>query len=157
MAIGAKVYETRSWGTKYRGPIAIHAAKGFPEEVRHLCVAPPFNQVLHDAGFTTLRHLIDVTGHIVCVVDLVDVLPTHGTFVSTYRFAASTIPGAPIPAPAPHEEHFGNYSAGRFAWATRNLRRLATPVKAKGAQGLREIPFGGSLHQAVLEQLGAAA
>ncbi len=26
LAIGAKQYETRSWATKYRGPIAIHAA-----------------------------------------------------------------------------------------------------------------------------------
>ena len=27
LAMGAKQYETRSWETAYRGPIAIHAAK----------------------------------------------------------------------------------------------------------------------------------
>ncbi len=27
LACGAKQYETRSWATSYRGPIAIHAAK----------------------------------------------------------------------------------------------------------------------------------
>jgi activating signal cointegrator 1 len=31
VAIGAKRIETRSWPTNYRGPLAIHAAKGFPK------------------------------------------------------------------------------------------------------------------------------
>ena len=30
IACGAKKYETRSWATRYRGPIAIHAAKKYP-------------------------------------------------------------------------------------------------------------------------------
>ena len=38
IACGAKKYETRSWPTKYRGPIAIHAAakepRTLPQEVR---------------------------------------------------------------------------------------------------------------------------
>ena len=38
IACGAKKYETRSWPTKYRGPIAIHAAakdpRTLPREVR---------------------------------------------------------------------------------------------------------------------------
>jgi hypothetical protein len=31
VAIGAKTIETRSWPTSYRGPLAIHAAKGYPK------------------------------------------------------------------------------------------------------------------------------
>ena len=34
VAIGAKRIETRSWRTSYRGPLAIHAAKGFPKWAR---------------------------------------------------------------------------------------------------------------------------
>lgn len=30
IALGHKRYETRSWWTSYRGPLAIHAAKGLP-------------------------------------------------------------------------------------------------------------------------------
>lgn len=33
IAVGEKVYETRSWPTKYRGPIAIHAGKSDPLKV----------------------------------------------------------------------------------------------------------------------------
>lgn len=150
MAIGAKTYETRSWGTKYRGSIAIHAAKGWPDEYKRMCVHnEPFSTTLAEAGFTNLRSLLEVTGHILCVVDLVDVLPTHG-FVNTHRFAHGA-----LPAPALHEEAFGDYTPGRFAWATTNLRRLPVPVPATGAQGLREI--GDVPRLAVLEQLGAAA
>ena len=32
VACGAKTIETRSWRTPYRGPVAIHAAKGFPAD-----------------------------------------------------------------------------------------------------------------------------
>lgn len=34
VATGAKQIETRSWSTKYRGPLYIHAAKGFPAYAR---------------------------------------------------------------------------------------------------------------------------
>ena len=37
VAIGAKRIETRSWSTKYRGPLAIHAAKGFPAWAKDMC------------------------------------------------------------------------------------------------------------------------
>jgi hypothetical protein len=44
IAIGAKQYETRSWETKYRGPIAIHAAKKDPCKMPIL--VEPFETVL---------------------------------------------------------------------------------------------------------------
>ena len=34
----------------------------------------------------------------------------------------------------------GNYVEGRFAWLTRNLRRLKNPVPVKGAQGFFNLP-----------------
>jgi hypothetical protein len=40
---GAKTIETRSWATKYRGPIAIHAAKDQDKEgerIRHIVARP---------------------------------------------------------------------------------------------------------------------
>src|SRR3954451_22243677 len=37
VAIGAKQIETRSWGTSYRGWLAIHAAKGYPDAAKAEC------------------------------------------------------------------------------------------------------------------------
>lgn len=37
VAIDAKKVETRSWGTRYRGRVAIHAAKGFPTYAQDIC------------------------------------------------------------------------------------------------------------------------
>src|SRR5690348_17556570 len=41
VAIGAKRIETRSWSTSYRGPLAIHAAKGFPKSAQEFTQVPP--------------------------------------------------------------------------------------------------------------------
>lgn len=132
VAIGAKRYETRSWSTPHRGPLAIAASKSFPEECRRLCVGnPPFSQVLYDAGYTKLRDLLDECGHIIAVVDLVDVVRVHGQVPTMPRIT----PGPSAVEPGPHEHAFGDYTAGRFAWLTRNVR-LIMPVPAKGRLGL---------------------
>ncbi|MFL5577327.1 MAG: ASCH domain-containing protein [Gemmatimonadaceae bacterium] len=41
VAIGAKTIETRSWPTHYRGEVAIHAAKGFPDWARQIVDGEP--------------------------------------------------------------------------------------------------------------------
>jgi hypothetical protein len=50
VAIGAKRIETRSWSTKYRGPIAIHAAKDMPRSARLFAYRDPAGQVLNEGG-----------------------------------------------------------------------------------------------------------
>jgi activating signal cointegrator 1 len=59
IAIGAKRIETRSFSTSYRGPIAIHAAKGLGPVggMRGLveqCQAPRFHQAFIDADLPSL-------------------------------------------------------------------------------------------------------
>ena len=44
IAIGAKKIETRSWGTNYRGPLAIHAGKN--REWEYLINETPFYKAL---------------------------------------------------------------------------------------------------------------
>src|SRR5580765_8422282 len=51
VAIGAKRYETRSWKTDYRGPIAIHAAKKWDATLCRLCHGEPFKDHLMKGGF----------------------------------------------------------------------------------------------------------
>ena len=121
MAIGAKINETRGVRTAHRGEIAIHAAMkedGTPEElVPDIIRAFQSRNMLPDPNSL---------GCIVAVVDLWDVQPA----VKFYCEPATTDPFC-ITA---EEFKFGNYSPGRFVYRTRNLRRLATPVRCRGAQ-----------------------
>jgi len=134
MAIGEKRIETRSWSTRHRGPLAIAAAKGFPVECQRLCFERPFAEALARGGITTLAPIMEARGHILAIVDVIDCLPTDGEFVRRSLLR-------PIIAPTGQSEMvFGDYSTGRFGWLTDNLRRLATPIAAKGALGLWEFP-----------------
>ncbi len=126
MSIGAKRIETRGWSTKYRGPLVIQAAKRFTQDERHLCMQEPFFTALLEGGIKTLRDL--PLGALVCVVDLVDVVPTGPTLFSD----AIRIPPLELP--------FGNYAPGRFAWMTENLRRFKEPIPWKGRQQLFDVP-----------------
>lgn len=127
MALGSKRIETRSWSTKYRGPLAIHAAKRFTRTERELCGLEPFAGVLSAGGYDDLDDL--PLGALVAVVDLVDIVPTDPTLFGAIRTELGE-----------HELSFGNYGPGRFAWKTENCRRLDDPVPWRGAQGLFWVP-----------------
>lgn len=139
MAWDEKRFETRDWQTSYRGPLAIHASKGFPPDCRSLCYEEPFLSVLKrhiDGEFIiSLKGTGPTTlplGQILCVVDLIDCIPTAP---EGHPKRLTRVPSAP---PAEHEPHFGNYAAGRFVWVTKDVRRLRWPIAAKGALGLWE-------------------
>lgn len=76
LAGGAKQIETRSWGTSYRGPVAVHAAKGFPRKCADLVGGEPFASALYDLGYEAktvrARAASLPRGAIVGVVDLVE-------------------------------------------------------------------------------------
>lgn len=113
MALDEKRIETRSWGTNYRGVLAIHAAKSMPAEARNLALCGTFARAL--ARWEGPLPL----GAVVTVVNLVDCFQiTNRSFI------------------AEPERSFGYYAAGRWAWVTQPLRRLARPIPARGAQGL---------------------
>lgn len=142
VAIGAKKIETRSWSTSYRGPLAIHAAKGMPTSAVECCVSEPFLSVLQAAGFMPPEFPLDrpydvmawfPRGKVVAVCGLVDCLP-----IKIYSIGDSAINGTSYPLPAEPERSFGDYSVGRFAWLLADIRALPTPIPAKGALGLWE-------------------
>lgn len=139
-ALGAKLIETRAFGTDYRGEIAAHAAKGFPESARHLCFTEPFKSELERFGILGPGHL--PFGKILAVVDLTDVLemvdePVTGA-PAIARFISLTVPD---PRLTPTELAFGDYRPGRRAWVTNSKRRvLEEPIPYRGAQGLRDLP-----------------
>lgn len=123
VAIGAKRIETRSWSTKYRGPLAIHAAKGWTPEVMRLAMTvQPFKGVLSAAGYTLFSQL--PRGVIVATCTLSDV--QEAGKVMTDEFFLE------------HEYEFGDYTYGRFAWLLTDVQELPTPMPARGALGLWE-------------------
>jgi hypothetical protein len=130
VACGEKMIETRGWGTAHRGPIAIHAAKGFPRDAIERCFDEPFASALRACGITKPGDL--PRGEIVAVADLRECYR-----IST--FTALRIEMGDVDLPA-HEYSFGNYDYGRYAFALANLRRLATPIPARGMLSLWRIP-----------------
>lgn len=136
VAIGAKRIETRSWSTRYRGPLAIHAAKGLgplggdgPSRLAHLCFVEPFKSALiqaygEQASAEKLRDMLP-RGAIIAVCEL----------IAIYRITDQGVEGF-RPQPPPNEIAFGNYSPGRYAWLLANVRALPEPVPATGQQGL---------------------
>ena len=121
IAIGAKRIETRSWGTKYRGPLAIHAAKGYPEEARRLCSERPFQSALAKEGYFSAELLL--RSHIVAVCNL----------VACEKMTPELI--AMVPEP---ERSFGFYEPGRWMWMLEEVRPVSIPGEVKGALGLWE-------------------
>lgn len=119
MALGEKSFETRSWRTNYRGWVAIHAAKGFPNEAQRVCRQKTVLDALHGLDVDTLP-----LGKIIAVGRLVECVSTAYMSVSE------------------QERAFGDYSWGRFAFAFEDIRALAKPIPCKGALRFWDIPAG---------------
>lgn len=129
VAFGEKTIETRSWQTRYRGPVAIQAAKAFPRDAMEACHHEPFRSVLakHGQRVATLPR-----SAIVCVVDLIDCVPFTDPVpkLPLIRRAGELVPLGE------HELAFGDFSAGRFGFVFANVRRLNEPLPFSGALGL---------------------
>lgn len=148
IACGVKQYETRSWPTKYRGPIAIHAAtKNISASVSvdrvgkivvemmniHRC--PPWEkmprgQIIATAELVNVWHIVYHPGPNVDKARHIDI-------------------GAESMTEDKHDPHFGDYfvptdmeialgdwTPGRYAWELANVKPLPRPIPVKGKQGL---------------------
>lgn len=118
IAFGFKTIETRSWATKYRGPIAIHAALCWKLYQSEFC-----RHVLeeHPAVFEAMKGNLDL-GYVVATANLAHCLPTEQ-----------------VKATQPLDRFFGNFDSGRFAWVLTDIKRLERPMRARGHQGFFEV------------------
>ena len=107
---GTKKIETRSWKTKYRGEIYIHAslskAKITKSEVYEL---------IKDMNFKC--------GYIICKCNLVDCIYMTNEYVNDMK--------------TNHYEEYicGHYEVGRYAWIVEDVK-VIEPIEAKGKLGL---------------------
>lgn len=127
VVIGAKKIETRSWNTKYRGPLLIHASKKMSNVQKFLAYSEPFASALKDLNELSL-------GAIIGKVDL------KGTSTTDFYLDCKNggIPITDHGGDWEKEIAFGDYSAGRFGWLLSNPIAFSHHIQAKGSLGLWE-------------------
>jgi len=116
--IGAKWHETRSWGTSYRGWLAIYATKGFPQEAIDFCFTDPCRLYLRAHGLKAPNAL--PRGVCVAIARLADCIETHKL------------------CPLQPEASFGNFQPTRFAWIFDDIRPLMEPVELDGVSACKQ-------------------
>lgn len=126
LVAGVKRYETRSWPTKYRGPLAIHAAQ--------CCVKlPPLWGPDHNMTLLNVPEVVEACVQAGLPTDL-DWFP-YGAMVGEVWLTNVRLTAVQHSTPLrPIEMYLGDFSAGRYAWECVEHRRYETPVPARGHQ-----------------------
>ena len=126
---GQKKYETRSWATSYRGPIAIHAAK---RPVRRIIDALAADR--DGDGWRTLQRLDSLflkRRHL-------EELPIGAIVGNAVLVRCNAIDEAFVAKLTPQERDLGDFTLGRYAWEFFDMVAADLPIPARGAQGLWE-------------------
>jgi hypothetical protein len=133
IACGAKKIETRSWPTKYRGTIAIHAGLShkYSGKVRE---APFYEALCHDKNSNVCYKWDSMPdslpyGIVIAIADLIDCIEINESHIYYLKLHLKDGVG--------NEYAFGDYEIGRYAWILDNVRKI-DPVPAKGMQRLWE-------------------
>lgn len=124
--MGAKKFETRSWKTEFRGPLLIHASatRQLKSQVEQFNSNPLFQDFIPDINSLPYGAVIGLS-----------------EFVGIYRTEDVTDPATMIHIMFnKHEEAFGNFTKGRFAWALDELQIFETPIPYKGSRRLWDFP-----------------
>ena len=125
-----KRYETRSWKPPKRligQRIAIHAGK---RKVRNLPNEVGWQIYI---GYGPRWYERIPYGAIVATAMLVDVFYVKEVQFDCLKVEVLSRPGLHTSIPI---DPFGDYSVGRYVWSLIDIERLASPVSAKGRQGL---------------------
>lgn len=131
---GWKTIETRSWRTKYRGRLAIHAGARCASDQtgtypRDLTVSRDRAGLLLRSPGLSWPHRLPL-GAIIGTVDIVDCVPVQD-IIEPWTCGAQ-------------ELEWGDWSPAGWAWICRNPTRFRRPISAVGRLGLwtcgEEIP-----------------
>jgi activating signal cointegrator 1 len=108
-----KAIETRSWATKHRGTLAIHAAKTFPKWAKDFAMAErTLGRIPERLSFG-------------CIIGIVTIL------------AMRRVDRCEL---VPIEKLYGDYSPGRWGWLTCDPILFKDPIPWKGQQGTFNVP-----------------
>lgn len=114
---GAKTIETRSWSTRHRGSLLIHASQGKAGEI--FAADPLFQRYIPD--FEALPF-----GAIIGSVRLEKILPTEDFDLSDAAMNTFTL----------EEKAFGDYTSGRYGWLLVDPVKFKHPIPERGMPGL---------------------
>lgn len=143
VVIGAKKIETRSWNTKYRGDILIHASKNkkIAEEIIYKF---PFNKVMVEYfNHDTEPYIEDlpfgaIIGKVnICTTSAVETLPQINGQELVIRGGEYN---GKIWKMTEQEIAFGDYSPGRYAWLLSDPIKFEKPIPCKGSLSLWDCP-----------------
>ena len=130
--IGAKKIETRSWNTRYRGPILIHASaskKAFP-----LMDHPDFKKYLTPLFITDPRPFLPL-GAIIGKVNLIETIGLN--YIHQFGKIEVKINTKAFQWDVTKQElAFGDYSADRYGWLLSDPVEFKEPIPVKGKLGL---------------------
>jgi hypothetical protein len=135
--LGHKKIETRSWDTKYRGPLLIHASAG-KKGLNLIDKQDPFGDLALRLAKLDMDFYDYPLGAIIGVVDLVETFQFGGDRSIEY------VQSLPKSAAA-QEIAFGDWNEGRWGWRLENPKLFDNPIPAKGALQIWEYsspPFG---------------
>ena len=156
LPLGIKLYETRSWATSYRGPIAIHAAALKLPQVLKRCFPGEDDKLMFLEAIA--KGMKGSSGEI---MDLLNGFPTS-SIVATARLIEchkiSSLYGTrPMCfgneriirradgitfSPNETELMLGDWTPGRYAWEFADMKAIP-PIPARGKQWLWEWDGGG--------------
>jgi activating signal cointegrator 1 len=123
VVLGRKRYETRSWQTRYRGSLLIHAARTFSSEHRALCRRDPMRRLLSEAGIDDDRAL------------------PRGVLLGTVEVRGCwRTDEMDVEALDETERLLGDYGPGRWVWLLEQAAPLKTPVPYLGRLGVFNVP-----------------
>ncbi len=117
LVLGIKQMETRSWNTKYRGRLYIHASASMSREELRLLMRLWTLLELSPQQINTCHVVGAIIGH-------VDIIETYSTNDEKQTREISMI-----------EAMLGDYSPDRFFWKCELPTLLPKPIPAKGQLG----------------------
>jgi len=132
---GDKEYETRSWSTNYRGPLAIHAGKKMTREMKQACAE--FMDEYPEVG-----NLMD--GPLGCVLGIVELINVIDCSSEAAYWSLSA-----------KETAMGFFGPGRYAWKMLVVEKFDAPVPAIGSLGLFEWAWDATAYPAPRVTAGA--
>lgn len=127
---GRKRVETRSWPIRHRGPLLIHAAKKWTQELSTMALDEPFRSALEGCKVEFGSIIGRVTVRECYPTERVNLMDADcGLGVSGNVLSIGTTEAA-----------FGDYSPGRFAFLCVESVAFDTPIPFRGMQGLFDVP-----------------
>lgn len=138
VVLGHKEIETRSWNTKYRGELLIHASAKKPTKA----ILAEYAEWVQRFGIHCYQNESFPHRAIIGKVNLVDTNSTNDFTIGksnkilepAFLFANYSS----ILEITEQERAFGDYSPGRFGWLLSDRVAFNVPIPAKGQLGLWE-------------------